>query len=337
MPRPTPQVRYSDATTELSDASRDAATFIESHVDIASTSRPCPAVPPDLERDIFETAAEINPEGIPSLLLVCHRVHTWCRVRLLGSFLTVAELATRIEKIQYRTFICDHDFSGSSSNLLLKAIQSKSKPPSFFHGHVRHLFVRGGRWTESELNNVLSTCGGIQSLVFLRGVTASLLPSLGAMKLRRLGLYLEELFLGMDSINLAHPAFSFITHFEIFGGMENIFGSFPGFSWSLLALLPCLAHFALDELNNLAVTTELFANCKKFEVGVSMYPFESDFENDDLLSIDDARFYSADWLLGTRGGRDFWARAVTFVAKKRRGEIKPGVRLVTFFVTEALD
>ncbi|KAJ7744292.1 hypothetical protein DFH07DRAFT_963834 [Mycena maculata] len=102
---------------------------------------PCPAFPPDLEQEIFEAAAEINLEGIPSLLLVCHRVHTW------------------IEKIQYRTFI--HDFSVSSFGLLLKVIQFKSKPPSFFRDHVRHLLVRGGSWTESELNNVLSTCGGI--------------------------------------------------------------------------------------------------------------------------------------------------------------------------------
>ncbi|KAJ6592363.1 hypothetical protein B0H19DRAFT_5072 [Mycena capillaripes] len=34
-------------------------------------------LPLDLEREIFETAAIANSKLIPTLLLVCHRVHTW--------------------------------------------------------------------------------------------------------------------------------------------------------------------------------------------------------------------------------------------------------------------
>ncbi|KAJ7605939.1 hypothetical protein DFH06DRAFT_1348359 [Mycena polygramma] len=56
---------------------------------------------------------------------------------------------------------------------------------------------------------------------------------------------------------------------------------------------------------------------------------------DDLAPIDDARVvymavsdakYEEEWVIGTRGGLDFWARADAFIAKKRRGEIEPSSR-----------
>jgi hypothetical protein len=35
--------------------------------------------------------------------------------------------------------------------------------------------------------------------------------------------------------------------------------------------------------------------------------------------------YVIEWIIGTRGGFDFWARADAFIAKKRRGEIHPSM------------
>jgi hypothetical protein len=61
-----------------------------------------------------------------------------------------------------------------------------------------------------------------------------------------------------------------------------------------------------------------------------MHNFERRSEN--LQSIDDVRYvcmvvsdedYLEEWIIATRGGLDFWARADAFIAKKRRGEIKP--------------
>ncbi|KAJ7846717.1 hypothetical protein B0H14DRAFT_3678026 [Mycena olivaceomarginata] len=50
--------------------------------------------------------------------------------------------------------------------------------------------------------------------------------------------------------------------------------------------------------------------------------------SDDVRVVYDAWEYKdfrQGWLVETRGGLDFWARADTFVAKKRRGEIQPSL------------
>ncbi|KAJ7182925.1 hypothetical protein C8R43DRAFT_1116537 [Mycena crocata] len=58
---------------------------------------------------------------------------------------------------------------------------------------------------------------------------------------------------------------------------------------------------------------------------------------EDTLSIDDVPVvgivledddYEADWVAGTKGGSDFWARADAFVGKRRRGEIEPKSRWI---------
>ncbi|KAJ7744293.1 hypothetical protein DFH07DRAFT_963835 [Mycena maculata] len=143
----------------------------------------------------------------------------------------------------------------------------------------------------SELNDILSACRGIRTLVLSRGSVSSILASLGAVRLRRLGLFLTTLFSGTESIDLAHPTFTFVTHLNIFDPLRIVSSRFPGFSWSSFPLIPALTHLALDDLNNPSVANEIFANCRQLEVLVSVYRFESDHEIDDLLSIDDARFW----------------------------------------------
>ncbi|KAJ7734184.1 hypothetical protein DFH07DRAFT_780408 [Mycena maculata] len=273
--------------------------------------------PLELEREILETAAELHPQTIPSLLLVSHHVHEW------------------IERIQYSTFISGHEPSVPSLNLLRNAVQSQSRPASFFHDRVHHLYfdILGAQDKE-----ILLVCRGVKSLTIIRIRPFSsprILPILGAMKLQRLSLSLKELFAGMEFIDLTLPLFSFITHLETFDFSEIISKDFPGFSCSSLALLPALTHLAFDANVGTAflpVATEIFGSCRKLEVlvGINRYPIH--FHDGGMISIDDARFvymqrrhfeHAADWLAGTRGGLDFWARADAFIAKKRRGEIRP--------------
>jgi hypothetical protein len=35
--------------------------------------------------------------------------------------------------------------------------------------------------------------------------------------------------------------------------------------------------------------------------------------------------YVEDWKVGVEGGEDFWVRAELFIAKRKRGEIQPGL------------
>ncbi|KAJ7732078.1 hypothetical protein DFH07DRAFT_1065630 [Mycena maculata] len=273
--------------------------------------------PFDLEREIFETAAEVNPAVIPNLLLVSHRVHQW------------------IEKIRYRTFTSERHRSASRVSLLRNVIQSKSKSPSFLHDHVRQLFIDHllPNLDVDELNEILEACSGIRFLVLFQASAPSILPALGAMKPRRFCIFLAALFKGIPSMDLAHAAFSCVTHLEIFETVETLLRNLPSFTWSTLSLLPVLTHLGVYKLDSLAVSTEILASCTQLAVLVAIYNTPSDFN--ELLSIDERRFvaillsdddYEKDWLTGTRGGLDFWARADSFVAKKRRREIDPDSR-----------
>ncbi|KAJ7081426.1 hypothetical protein C8R44DRAFT_992302 [Mycena epipterygia] len=267
-----------------------------------------PSFPPELEREIFESSAELYPETIPSLLLVSQRVHEW------------------IERVKYNTVTPSGSGVSCRLDVLQRAVRSDSKPASFFHDRVRHLFVE--RLEVDELREIISACSGIQSLILMFSTGPSILADLGAMRLRRLSFYLKEIST-TKCIDLSHSMFTSVTHLDLFDPMNY------NFQWPLsnFALLPALTHLSLFMFSSPTVGTELLSKCKKLEILIHMAG--EVFDGDDLPSIDDVRFvsmvlsddeYEEDWILGTKGGMDFWARADAFVAKRRRGEIKPDSR-----------
>ncbi|KAJ6564583.1 hypothetical protein B0H19DRAFT_1374851 [Mycena capillaripes] len=92
-------------------------------------------------------------------------------------------------------------------------------------------------------------------------------------------------------------------------------------NWSrFLALLPALTHVSLRSVR---VATALLASCKKLEVLICMRhepvsslalfsPIDAHrvvWMWRDLVDVEN-------WLTGTKGGKDYWARADAFVAKK---------------------
>ncbi|KAJ7489135.1 hypothetical protein FB451DRAFT_1125383 [Mycena latifolia] len=274
-----------------------------------------PVFPPELEREIFETTAEQYPETIykPRLLLVAKRVHEW------------------IERIKYRAVTSDEPTHACRLRLLLNALRSKSKPANFFHDRVRRLLI-DYRFPEDELPPILSACTGIRWLALLNCPGPAMLPSLEVIQPRRLSISLWTLFGDLEGsdCNLAHPAFAFVTHLQSF----DISSFVKYFSWSDFALLPALTHLALWKLSEANLTVVL-SSCARLEVLVDMRWAK---DRADLPSVDDARFVcvspyhdndvDCQWVIGTarRGGVDFWVRAERFVAKKRRGEIKPSSR-----------
>ncbi|KAJ6598106.1 hypothetical protein DFH09DRAFT_971686 [Mycena vulgaris] len=271
-----------------------------------------PFFPPELEREIFETTAELYPQSIGHLLLVAHRVHEW------------------IEKIKYNTVsTLDHP-SSCSLRALQQAIHSNVKQADFFHDRVRHLFVDEEE-DEVGLRELLSVCSGTRSVVLLRPYKEqSILPSLTLMKPRRLSAHSASLFgplQPLDPIPM-HPMLTYVTHLDLFDDTSDL----PHIRWSNLALFPALTHLALLHCNS-SLGTELLSTNAKLAVLISM--LSSGFLPENRISNDDVRFvrmsvldedYGLDWLTGVKGGVDFWARADLFVAKKRRGEIKPDSR-----------
>ncbi|KAJ6598100.1 hypothetical protein DFH09DRAFT_1356456 [Mycena vulgaris] len=278
-----------------------------------SNDDPSPFFPPELEREIFETAAELYPKTILNLLLVAQRVHEW------------------IEIIRYSIVSTIDDPSSCPIHVLQQAIRSNAKPADFFQ-RVRHLYVEK-LVPETELQEIISACIGIRSLVLFHG-GPSILPGLATIKPRRLSVSLECLFPDQQSLDLItihpkftcltiHPILTCVTHLDLFDDLSQI-------RW--INLLPALTHFALLRRKPSAWTELLSANAK---LAVIIRMQSSEFRPENRISNDDVRFvcmsvldadYGPDWLTGVKGGMDFWARADLFVAKKRRGEIKPSSR-----------
>ncbi|KAJ7689283.1 hypothetical protein B0H17DRAFT_1202407 [Mycena rosella] len=270
-----------------------------------------PFFPLELEREIFETTAELYPVSIrkPCLLLVAKRVREW------------------IERIKYRSFSTVPNASQCSFDLLQAAILSNSKSADFFHKYVQHLLI--GTLRIEEVISVLSACSGLCSLMLLTELVVgpSILPSLAAMKLRRLSVYLLKLFGGAQWIDLSHPAFTSLTHLEAFDMSFRL--RLEDLSLSTVGLPPTLTHLALNGIRK-SEALEVLSTCPKLEILLRM-TYSSRYKPEDLLSIDDPRFVSmslskdmnSEWLAGTKGSVDYWVRAERFIVKKRRGEIEP--------------
>ncbi|KAJ7019240.1 hypothetical protein C8F04DRAFT_1404407 [Mycena alexandri] len=264
-----------------------------------------PFFPPELERAIFEIVAHLQPAAIPSLLLVSRRVHEW------------------IERVRYQTVTANGELSSCRFQFLHRVIQSQTKPRDFFADRVQHLFVED--IAAEELEAVLSVCTGIRFLIIFGFTESSSAPTLALLQSLRPHRLHIPLQLVMDARSSAtpHPIFTSLTHLDIFHN--------PYDGIDHLASLPALTHLAL--LRSSSQATQILARCSALELLVDMH---ADEPNPDYLrSNDDVRFvsivlsddeYVTDWVTGTRGGLDFWARGNMFVAKKCRGEIKPSSR-----------
>ncbi|KAJ7149114.1 hypothetical protein C8R46DRAFT_1126874 [Mycena filopes] len=268
-----------------------------------------PCLPPELEREIVETTACVHPETIPVLLLVARRICEW------------------IERIRYRTITTDGESWTLPFNSLLLVIRSNVRPPDFFRDRVQHLFA--GHIVSNNLPEVLSVCTEIQSLIIFRSDPMTLLRSL---RPRRLYVNIRHLLTDLESPHL-YPAFSLLTHLDVLDTFTSPHPSKHTLDSVIteLALFPALTHLAMCEC--IANAPDILARCTRLVLLVDQHCSEPKSRHP--LTHDDVRFvsivlsdqeYIPDWVLGVRGGRDFWARGDMFVAKKRRGEIKPSSR-----------
>ncbi|KAJ7472369.1 hypothetical protein B0H11DRAFT_2038757 [Mycena galericulata] len=90
------------------------------------------AFPVELEREIFETAATLHRQSIPSLLRVARRVLIW------------------IEPLLYKVI----DFDSPMVHAAHRAM--RIKPASFFQDSVRHLMLsKSSLWSQEEIHAFL--------------------------------------------------------------------------------------------------------------------------------------------------------------------------------------
>ncbi|KAJ7229904.1 hypothetical protein GGX14DRAFT_581596 [Mycena pura] len=273
-------------------------------------SEPVLRLPPELERNIFETAAVRHPRSIPTLLRVARRCLVW------------------IEPLLYRVV------RGSNSSLAIATLKAVRSKPAFLHGAVRHLSLDAGcRWSEDEATEVLAACTGIVDIILGQWYTApALIPLLSAMRLQRLSASLEYLFGSFAAVDLTHPLFASLTHLD---ASDNLRLDVEYTICAQIPLLPSLTHLCLNGPVAWAQVETLLTECPRlqvlaFIVVVSGRHIMRWVQNG---SIRDARLVAtaynhkhADhwnhWEIGAAGGRDVWAWADEFVAKKRSGSIE---------------
>ncbi|KAJ7220592.1 hypothetical protein GGX14DRAFT_514921 [Mycena pura] len=268
-----------------------------------------PVFPRDLEREIFETAALLYPKKIPTLLLVAHRVLVW------------------IEPFIYRVI----DTSKDPSDAIWHALQTK--PASFFADNVRHLHLSVPHvdsttgWTIERTDALLEVCPRITSF-FLCGLSrwpAYAVPSILEVErmseLRRFGGHLEDL-IGMATIDPGRPIFRSVTHMDILDFM-----SLPESERRIcksLTALPALTHLCLDGNVPVHAVQRLLQDCPHLQALVNIFNSRH-FANQRMCGqVADVRFavliVNRDFDMALPPS--FWPHVDSFIARKRRGEIK---------------
>ncbi|KAJ7129887.1 hypothetical protein C8R43DRAFT_673963 [Mycena crocata] len=293
------------------------------------TSHPplsAPALPPDLEREIFQTSALTRPSAIPILMLVAWRVKTW------------------VEPLLYRTIVLhekrERDDGGTEAislphphrQTILDLMQSR--PAEVFAQNVRNLLLGPGDDAQNKL--FLSACPNIQNLWISSACLDSedrLLPAIEGLPLKHLYCHLTNLFGSQLDIKFTHPIFSQITHLELFDRFFYSDAILPGV-WANQALIPNLTHLAFSEHILFPVCPTWLKSCTSLRVLVALVNIElfsnadmhvaalgSDLVEDPRFVVMECRLYMRDWELGAYTGVDYWSRAEDFVEKRKSGEI----------------
>ncbi|KAJ7614897.1 hypothetical protein FB45DRAFT_1064529 [Roridomyces roridus] len=278
-----------------------------------------PRIPPELEREIFEILASVDPDSVSQLILVAQRVKIW------------------VEKYLYPIIILSYGESNTRGGYPFHDSLSQSLSrfnrisPSILENAVYHLFLDGVG--THRAHSVLSSCKAVRDL-WINCAHSSLLDLAGELRLQRLQCDPLLFFRSQRNIDFGHPIFSHITHLELFfdSGAHNqeVITSV----WTGLAVIPHLTHVAFSESRFLStVAPQLLKTCGSLRVLIFL-PTNVDLDahvpNIPHLA-EDVRFvqiivspqfsFLDDWKRGALGGRDYWSQAEALIARRRNGEI----------------
>ncbi|KAJ7052060.1 hypothetical protein C8F01DRAFT_1166830 [Mycena amicta] len=278
-----------------------------------------PRLPPELEREIFETTALMYPSTIPPLLRVARRVLIW------------------IEPLLYRTLNV-----GEDSPHFQQFHAASSKPPAFLAQAVRCVVLHTG-YDYDTVSGTLSLCTGCTRLAVDGGESArELLPILSTWPIQRLAGFLCST---LDLMNVpedisAYPLLRCLTHLDLFDSIRShevlpIVDALPS--------LPFLTHLAISHSGPLDTVRELLErilkDCRHLHIlAVPNYDMahgaKEDFDahktkmGDVPESLRDPRLVLCSyelWFEGVSDGPNFWKAAEDLVARKRRREVDANV------------
>ncbi|KAJ7166553.1 hypothetical protein C8R43DRAFT_986328 [Mycena crocata] len=285
-------------------------------MDVSTNNPDPPRLPPELERQIFEITAILQPKAVPTLIRVARRVRLW------------------MEPSLYKVIrISAGESKRDADNAILRAVDNK--PVDFFANATRRMWLStfslhffGTRprnpWSEAELTRVLHVCTGVKDIMIMGDIVKPPLLSLvAAMRPTRVSMLVNVTFAD-GLIDFGAPFFSRATHLH-FSDLEDMMtADWP--DWLTLARLPALTHLAvyckgldallprlLAALPNLAV---LIAFTEDTEGTVLQHVKTPDIR---LVVIEPTNGFMDEW---ASGGEDSWSRADDFIARKRRGEVE---------------
>jgi hypothetical protein len=236
-----------------------------------------------------------------------------------------------MEPYLYHTMI----FTPPRARVLLDAI--RTKPPAFFSYAVHKLFLADDPASDissADIQTILSACRGTTDL-FLAPKGRVLLPLVSAMPLQRLSADLRSLFAGRP-VDFDHPLFANITHLCIFPLMRD-----DTTQWEGVCRIPRLTHLSFHAIKGADVLQGILQSCPNLKVFVNFYFSTSTVGTQRFADVDLAEdlryvrvrrgFYANDWKLGAYTGRDYWARAEEWVAKRTLGEVNRELNLLSAF------
>ncbi|KAJ7175005.1 hypothetical protein C8R43DRAFT_1119035 [Mycena crocata] len=277
-----------------------------------------PALPVELEREIFEMAARSRVQTIPTLMLVASRVKIW------------------VEPLLYRTLFVSNDRAARQIPALpWETFQSiaRQKPAILLRCSVRHIFLDIPDGVPSQdVIWLFTACSHIENMCITGSPSSQLRQHLSGhvpLPLKRLYCDLHDFFLSSSQMNFTHPLFSHLTHLFHFGR--------PPPESEILALIPHISHLAFYNIFFIPLFLDLLNTCKSLLVLVYL-----DEASDGLPDVNPrraehpryARLVEAlrfvamkysngrqDWQMGAHRGVDFWSQAEDFVARRKSVQV----------------
>ncbi|KAF8150524.1 hypothetical protein K438DRAFT_1988480 [Mycena galopus ATCC 62051] len=293
---------------------------VQPDTDLMDSMVPCPILPPELEREIFEIAALSRPMSIPTMMRVAQRVKDWVEPLLYRTlFITYGKL--RIDSYP----VCNAD-------TFAEVVRRKSA--TFLRDSVRNVMIQELR--PDVLFTIFKICSRIENLnVFL---TQALdhqyqsMPGLEALRPKQLHCALHVLFDRRPNVNtFTLPIFSQLTHLNLLFFLDEFVDSDARARWSTLGTLHGLTHLSLPSHKarcGLPILSFLLDVCKSLRALVVLQP-PPPTPNSEItfLAKNDVRFVMMrprrmleDWKTGVLRGVDHWALADQFIAKRVSGE-----------------
>ncbi|KAF7291379.1 hypothetical protein MIND_01282400 [Mycena indigotica] len=272
--------------------------------------------PPELECVIFKLAAAQDRGSIPRLMLVAWRVKEW------------------IEPLLYQPLVFDS-----------QTTRDNNLGPAFPFERLPQLSPNAAAGVKSSMISIFpaaSVLAILEKLPSLENVFLSVAEKLYTdaeplpaaftrLRFRHLYCALGDILSLPALDSLAYNCFAGLTHLELFSeppSWRAATAPWPATrnSWALIAALPRLTHFALNNVYPGSLVAFLLSACARLtclvilSVAARAGRYTPAVAHDPRFVVMRPGFvggYLRDWVSGAQGAPDYWARADAFIAGRR--------------------